>query len=187
MHIHACCGLRASPTLCLLSVDDSGPGSFRAAINAANSRPGYDEIVLQLAEGETIHLVHELPVILDAVSIRHQSRGNGPLVVVDGSALSSGSGLTFLGFSADGSSVRDVVLQRFPGHGIRIVLTRSVRVERCHLLQNGLQGLLLDGKGRPQMAVIGGREADRCVISGNGNHGIMVSKLAVSGSTTACL
>lgn len=115
-------------TVVVANTNDSGPGSLRQAILDANANPGTaDAVVFNVPASDpgfngstfTIRPLSELPVVLRATTIDGATQtaftGDtnpfGPEVVLDGSLLSSGSGLRL----ADDNVVRGLVIHGFPG------------------------------------------------------------------------
>ncbi|MEM7413649.1 MAG: right-handed parallel beta-helix repeat-containing protein [Myxococcota bacterium] len=110
-----------------------------------------------------------------------------PVIVLDGSALASGSGLTLISGSA-GSTVRGLTIIEFPGTGLRITQgNQDVTVEGCHLgidlgsvgAGNGGFGLQIEEFADH---VVVGRTCNQVtgctgkgnVISGNGDDGVEI-------------
>lgn len=122
-------GLGSSFTIEQLNAQMGADGavSLREALIAANNTPGVDTIRFALTGpagslGEyTIVLGSALPTITQAVVIdglSQPSSGSHPLIVLDGNGV-TGNGIT-LGTTADGSTVRGLVIRGFNGDAIHI-------------------------------------------------------------------
>ena len=176
-----------------LAASDGGDGiSLREAILAANNTAGTDYISFAIA-GTGVHTITPttaLPtitgtVILDATTDdSFANNSNQPAIILDGNNGFSGDGLV-LTSSADGSTIRGLVIRDFSGDGIEIRagsdnntiagnyigrLTASGTDAGAGEANNSF-GLNILGSGN----TIGGTTAaDRNVISGNADNGIYV-------------
>jgi hypothetical protein len=116
------------------NVNDSGSGSLRAAVVAANNNPGKDDITFAIA-GSGVHTIafqSLLPTITDSVTIDgftqpgSQPNSAGPgqannavhTIVLDGSALLGYNFPSALTITAGNSVVRGLSVQKFRGVGI---------------------------------------------------------------------
>src|SRR5688572_16856424 len=129
----------AEMTIAVTTSNDSGPGSFREAIERANSNPGRDRIVFDTGSNDVFFLDQPLPAITDPVIIDGlNSKGFGtrllsPLLGGDGLTILAGdcivSGLAFNSFGGSGISVRDKGGNRIEGneffnnrrHGVELI------------------------------------------------------------------
>lgn len=105
------------------NTNDSGAGSLRQAITDANALPGLDTITFNISGvgPHTISLSSALPTISGSVLIDGWSEpdfSGTPVIVLDGNNLSA-DGLT-LSATADGSTIRGLVIRDFDGDGIEI-------------------------------------------------------------------
>jgi parallel beta-helix repeat protein len=109
-------------TYTVTSLADSGPGSFRSAINAANSDHSGTQINIRFAVGGSILLASDLPVIrrdiiIDGTSAPGYHSGGAPLVQIScnghaGFLFAPGSdGSKLIGLSIGGASGNGVTLQ----------------------------------------------------------------------------
>ncbi len=114
-------------TYIVTNTSDSGAGSLRDAINQANASVGVDDTIEFNIVGTGVHtiaLATDLPFITDTVTIdattddSFAANGNRPAVILDGNNLSS-DGLV-LTSSADGSTIRGLIIRDFAGDGIEI-------------------------------------------------------------------
>src|SRR5262249_52267866 len=117
--------LGATVSITATSTADSGPGSLRQAILAANVHPGHDTIRFAIPGSgvDTISPTPPLPDITDPVTIDGYSRrGASPntltvgdnavlLIQLDGS--SAGNGANGLHITAGNSTVRGLVINHF--------------------------------------------------------------------------
>ena len=181
--------IQAAPsmTFTVLNNNDTGAGSLRDAIDQANLNPGPDMIDFLAGIG-TINVGSvtgmPLPDITGPVTID----GGSPRVELNGTAAGgSASGLFIIGSSV---IVRNLVINRFAGDGIAIVMPSSNCTIQGNFIgtnqtgtsasPNGGRGILLDAGNN----LIGGTTlAERNVISGNGSHGIELSSFIASNNT----
>lgn len=136
---------------------DSGPGSLRAAIDAANAIAGESHIGFDIPGSgvQTIAPLSPLPVIVEPLTIDGfsqfgaQPNSNLPdqasnaVLLIEIDATNMGSGAHGLRVEADGSTVRGLVINRAPRSGIRIRAKDCV-VEGCYL---GTDATGLIGRG----------------------------------------
>jgi hypothetical protein len=104
-------------TFTVSNISDAGAGSLRKAILDANANPGADDIDFSIAG--TIQPLTALPDITDAVNMDATTApgyAGAPLVELDGQLFASGNGLTLNRHF--GSTIKGLVINRFPGHGI---------------------------------------------------------------------
>ncbi len=180
---------RAIPTLDGLRVTtsaDSGPGSLRNAIAAANAGSGRHAIVFELA-AFSIRPSSALPAITQNVVIdgftQPGARPNFaaigsdavPLVELDGSLAGSSNGLAI---SAPAATVRGLTINNFAQNGV--IALSTLRLEGNHIgtdragttaRPNAFFGVDLGSTG----SIIGGSEAPlRNLVSGNLAGGVRV-------------
>ena len=158
------------------NTNDSGAGSLRGAIQAANNDvSGPHRIVFNIAGAgvHTIHLLSSLdsatnPVAIDGTTQPgYNPNGGGPLIEIDG----TGATFAFV-FFASNSSVKGVTFNRFPQTALE-VFADACTVSACYVgtnaagsaaAANGLVGVYVSGNN----VVVGGRlPSQRNVISGN--------------------
>jgi hypothetical protein len=109
-------------TFTVVNTNDSGEGSLRAAMESANSNPGFDRIEFNIpGPGQkTINLLTELPDITDVVSFdtsRQLPRNEVPPIEIRGGGQVAW-GLTL---RANDSFIGGLVLNGFTAGGIRIL------------------------------------------------------------------
>jgi titin len=171
--------------LAVTSTNDSGPGSLRVAIEAANANPGLDTIVFAIPGSgtQTIAVTSSgLPTISDPVVIDGRTQPGfaaTPLIRLDNQTGSWDSGLRI---SAGPSEVRGLSITGFgsPGGGGGILLGGN----GGNIVAGNWIGLDPSGAAAPNLRgvdvrspnnIIGGLTAgDRNVISGNGDAGLLV-------------
>ena len=168
------------------NINDSGGGSLRSAINAANGTAVKDQIRFDiLGPGpHVIALNTDLPFVTQPVAIRGYTEPSSseatlnsaanPSVVID--ATNSGSGLRLNG---DGIEVRGLVIRDAVFDGIFVTGNNNV-VAGNYLgtnsagdaaQPNGQYGLHVDGNNNE----IGGpNPADRNLVSGNAEDGVRI-------------
>jgi len=106
----------------VINTNDSGTGSLRSAVDQVNALPGGETISFNIPGGgpHTIQLLTALDPVQTEVSFSMSNQegfNDLPVIVLDGSQLSSGNGLEI---TASGSTVNDLCIINFPGHGIFI-------------------------------------------------------------------
>jgi hypothetical protein len=164
------------------SVDDSGPGTLRAAIEAANATPGLDQITFNIA-GTGAHRIEPttlLPLVTDPLEIdgftQPGSRPNQSELAFDavlgieiaGPRLGVAGALLRLGPGSSGSTIRGLNLTDHISDGIQ-VFSEFNRIEGCRIWGNWIGIAFSDGRGN----VVGGTDpAARNLISANRMHGI---------------
>lgn len=176
---------------------DAGPGSLRAAIEAANAAPGADTILFRIPTSDpgfsggvfTLRPASQLPAVqgptfLDGLSqtgFTGNTNPNGPEIVLNGSQAGSANGLFVTG---PDSVIRSLVINGFSRDGILIDGANAVRnrVEGCYVgtnsdgtaaVPNGWNGI--EVFDLPRNNRIGGTDArTRNLVSGNAMAGILL-------------
>jgi parallel beta-helix repeat protein len=159
------------------NTNDSGSGSLRAAIIAANNDLGADEIDFQIASGpQMIQLSSPLPAITDTLTLNGMTQGgygSAPLIALDG---------TIAGFVADGIEVdapncviEGLAVNNFGGEGIHLsAAATGATITRDYL------GVMLDGQtaaGNNDGLYVqsSGDTITNNVLSGNNVDGVLFS------------
>jgi hypothetical protein len=175
----------AANTYLVTNTHDSGAGSLRQAITAANASSGKDNINFQINSGkQTIKPLTPLPEITDPVILDATTQPGflgKPLVELDGSA--GGAHPAGLRISAGGSTVRGFVINRFggaaivlTGEGLNVVQGNYIGTDATGLAAAGnSHGVFIEG-GSAQNLVGGSGESARNVISGNKGDGVHVAQ-----------
>jgi uncharacterized repeat protein (TIGR01451 family) len=179
----------APSSFIVTNTTDSGVGSLRQAILAANATPGAEVISFNIpgAGVHTISPASALPVSTGPVTIDGTTQpgfSGTPLIELDGTSAGGANGLALAGGT---STVRGLVINRFQAAGIVLSSGGNV-VEGSHIgtnpdasaaLPNAGSGILVTGA----INRIGGTTAAaRNVISGNGAHGIQIAGAAADGN-----
>ena len=185
----------ASGSYNVTTTADSGPGSLRSAIDAADASTGGFTINFSIATGpQTIILLSALPSITSQVTIDGTSQpgyAGAPLIDLDGS--SAGAGTTGLDFESGsgGSVVRTLVIDNFSQYGIELASAGNT-VESCYVGTNAAgtaAGSRPMNDGVIALAAnntIGGAAAGAGnVISGNTQYGIQITGEASAGNAVA--
>jgi hypothetical protein len=187
-------GLLAAFTV--TNTNDSGAGSLRQAILDANSLAGLDTITFNIAGAgpHTITPTSALPTITDAVLIDGWSTpdfAGTPVIILDGNNLAA-DGLT-LSSTADGSTIRGLVIRDFNGDGIEIAAGSDNNTIVGNYIgrlnasggdagageSNAFNGLRILGANN----TIGGTSAALAnVLSGNNDCGITITGAAARGN-----
>jgi parallel beta-helix repeat protein len=178
--------------LTVTNTNDSGPGSLREAMLAANNPGPTDRIVFNIpgAGVHTIQLLTPLPALVNKTAIDATTQpsyfsvptiAGTPLVELDGTSIggSTASGIQFSA-TAGGSSVRGLSIGGFGGQGVYI------QADACTVAANHIGCNAAGTIGRPNGAGvfgvgagasrIGGWNAkSRNVISGNSAQGVYFS------------
>jgi parallel beta-helix repeat protein len=172
-------------TYMVTNTNNIGTGSLRWAIDQANGNAGTDSIHFNIpgAGPHTIQPVSALSTITEPMVIDGTTEpdfGGTPIVELDGT--NAGAGVLGLLISAGGSTVRGLVINRFDGHGIRMVSNGSNVIASNYIgidvtgtsdLGNANNGINIDGA---DSNTIGGTtEGERNVISGNNWTGIWIT------------
>lgn len=172
-------------TFTVINANDTGTGSLRAAILAANSHAGADVINFKIGTGaQTIALANPLPAIIGTVSIAGNTQpgftGN-PLIELNGAG--AGAGANGLVLRTTGSVVRGLVINRFAGSGVVFVgpgtLINTLVSNRIGTNAAGTSAL---GNGGDGVLIAAGARfitITNNIISGNQGHGIALSGTGV--------
>ncbi len=181
-------------TFTVFSTDDSGTGTLRDAILAANDAPGADriEFAIQQATGPlgAVTVLSPLPAITDPVVVDGTTQpgyAGTPLVGIDGSGAEDPEGqgpVDGLVLQAASVTVQGLAIYGFSGSGIRIDAPGSDVVQGNYLgtdTSNGGQGnggygvRIVDS---PSNRVGSTNAAFRNVISNNGVAGVGIQGAA---------
>lgn len=159
----------APATFTVTNTKNTGAGSLRAAITAANAATGADTIAFNIA-GTGTHTIlptSALPAITDAVTIDAGTQPgftNAPLIVITGSKAGSANGLVI---RADGCTVRGLVINKFARSGI-VLQSDGNKIQTCYIGTNATAttttGNKLDG-----VTVAAGSSGNTIGGSGTGN------------------
>jgi parallel beta-helix repeat protein len=176
-------------TFVVTNVNDSGSGSLRQAILDANNNPALDTIAFNIpgAGPHTIAPLSALPIITYPVVIDGTTQpgfAGFPVIELDG----SGGGGPGLDITAGSSTVRGLVINRFPHSGISLHTRGMNRIEGNFLgtdetgtIDRGNAALGID-VGSPHNIIGGTTAAERNVISGNTGDGIGLISPSASGN-----
>jgi hypothetical protein len=172
--------------------DPDGFCTMRAAIQQANASAGTNAIVFDIpaAGPHTITPGSALPTITGPVTMDGTTQpgfAGTPIIELNGSSVPPGTNGLLI--TAGSSTVRGLVINRFPGSGdaIEFQTNGGNTVEGNFIgtdlsgnvvLPNGGNGVFING---PPNNIVGGTAvASRNVISGNGRSGVLITG---SGST----
>jgi titin len=171
-------------TFVVTSPADVGAGTLRAAISNANFSAGADVIQFNLPGGGpfTISPLTALPTIAETVVIDATTQPgfvNKPVVQLNGSAVTTGSGLLLNGAASGGSLIRGLTINRFGRYGVEMTVSSSNVVEGCFLgTDTNGTAALANGRGSVFLKtcfgnLIGGTNAGAGnVLSGSLNDGV---------------
>ena len=161
-------------TYAVTSIADSGPGSLRAAIIAANGNAGTDFIGFSIGSGaKTISLATPLPDITGAVTIDGATQSGfagTPLIRIDGVGLPASS--TCLRIYAPASTLKSLAFTRCSAAGLALGSGNGHQIYGNYFGTDGTSalgnGVGLDIYNGSSGNFIGGTNAgQRNVISGN--------------------
>jgi len=178
---------RAS-TFTVTNTNDSGANSFRQAITDANNNPGADMIDFQIsgAGQKTITVTSVLlPDITDAVTIDGGNNG----VASNRVEISGGGtfccGLSVSGSNANGSEIRNLVINGFTSREILSIFTSNTTIKGCFLGLNPAgtaivanSGEAIESFGVGGLVIGGTTAAERNVMSSANSSSV----LALNGS-----
>jgi Domain of unknown function (DUF4347)/Cadherin-like/Right handed beta helix region/Cadherin domain/Periplasmic copper-binding protein (NosD) len=180
-------------TFSVTNTADSGAGSLRDAINAANLSAGADIITFNIAGAgvHTIDLLSSLPDVTDSVVIDGTTQSgytSAPIIELNGASAGSADGIK-LSSGSNGSTVRGLIINRFNGAGIHILSNSNTIIgnyvgtnfDGTGSSANSFSGIFVnDSAGN----LIGGATAsERNVVSGNLDAGIYIYGSSGSGNT----
>lgn len=175
----------------VVNTNDSGAGSFRSAITNANATAGTNYIFFNLP-GEVPHVlapkspypvITRYPLIIDATT--QPGYSGRPLVHINGSGIgSSGDGLQI---QAGSSTVKGLAIYKCNRDAIRIQGGSGGNIIQGNYLGTDSTGTnhLGNGSGgvyiyRSSSNLIGGTNiAERNVISGGNNHGVIIDNASL--------
>jgi CSLREA domain-containing protein len=159
--------------------------SLREALSTASSNGGFTDTVRFSIPGAGPHTIQpgsQLPNLDDQVVIDGTSEpdyAGAPIIELDGSQGDARDGLVL---SAGSSTVKGLVINRFEGHGLRILGGDSYLIQGCYI-GTSTSGNVARGNGADGIN-FGGRSSDNTVggagagegnlISGNGGIGISI-------------
>jgi CSLREA domain-containing protein len=166
--------------ICDIDLSTAGPQcTLRAAIERANAASGKDKIVFDIDPGgrQTISVTSALPDITGPVEIDATTQPGRPAgepgVAVDGSGAGNVDGLRVLG---EGSTLRGLDVHGFAKSAVVLAGEGGHALEGSWIgFKRGTGGWERDGNGSgvdvaaPDVTVGGATEAERNVISANGN------------------
>lgn len=174
---------------------DSGPGSLRDAILAANASPGTDLITFAIPGSgvQTIQPLSQLPAITDSVVLDGTSQPGAscaaPLVELDGSLAGSSSHGVVL--TAGASSIEGLVVAGFAADGIIVEGGPGGNTIRCNrvgtdadgseALGNAFAGIHIHNSSRNTIGGTG--PGDGNLVSGNHQNGIAIEDDTTGTST----
>ena len=184
---------QVASTFVVTNTNDSGSGSLRQAMTDANSNLGTDTIGFNIPGPgvHTIPLASPLPVILDPVIIDGTTQpgfASTPIIELNGTNATEPPGVAGFQIRTGFTTVRGLVINRFPHDGIVLETGESAVIEGNFIgtdasgtkaLGNGDNGVVAVGGASGTEAsknIIGGTTSSaRNIISGNHEHGVLMS------------
>jgi hypothetical protein len=191
--------LHVMSTFFVTTTADTGGGSLRAAIVAANSNPGLDQIHFLIVPGgaQTIAPAAPLPEITDPVILDGTTQpGFSGTPIIELTGVSAGPNAIGLVVKGGNSTIRGLVINRWAttgsgGYGIVLDMGSNNVVEGNYIgtdlsgvlpQPNAVNGIAIFGTSTAN--VIGGLAPQaRNVISGNTSSGIQVGTGSAGGNT----
>ena len=171
-------------TILVTNLNDSGPGSLRAAITAANADNDGSSMI-QFSVAGTINLNSALPVIakqvtIDATSAPGYVVSGGPVVTLN---FQGQSGLTF-GLGSGGSELIGLSLGNASSHGITLIAS-NITIDKCFIgitahgvdIGNGGDGVFITAVSSNNLIGLNESQASGVignVISFNDGNGITI-------------
>lgn len=166
-------------TYWVTNTNDSGSGSLRSAITAADSAKGNPTIDFSIGSGlKTIKPLSALPVIKTPMTINATTQSGyagKPLIQINGVSAGNANGLQI---SSGGTTIKGLIIDNFKGDGILATVNGNNTIQGNYIgtdssgstkQPNLSNGILLGGGGN----VVGGTTAAlRNVISGNAINGL---------------
>lgn len=138
-------------TFLVTNLNDSGPGSLRAAIMAANADQSGSPTTINFSVAGSINLASALPnitndVVIDATTAPGYIANGAPVITVN---CQGQAGLTF-GFGAGGSELLGLSLGNASGHGV-VLFGSNITIDKCYIglaangadLGNGGDGIFI--------------------------------------------
>jgi parallel beta-helix repeat protein len=184
----------APATFTVTNTNDAGDGSLRAAVLAANARPGPDAIQFDV-EGvgvRTIDLASPLPAITDRLAVKGQTQPDFltfPLIELNGAGAGADAHGIVVSPSAAGTVIRGLIVNRFGGDGVR-VRASNTQVLTCFIGTDATGAVDL-GNGGNGVHVLGGADGVRVggntiglgnLISGNDENGVLIAGAGTTGN-----
>jgi hypothetical protein len=185
---------QAAMTFTVTNTNDDGSDSLRQAIINANSNPGTDTIRFNIPESgvHTIPLASPLPVITDPVIIDRTTQpgvGGSPAIELDGTKATMPAGVAAFQIRTGSTTVRGLVINRFPHDGIVIETGENTVIEGNFIgtdasgtkaLGNGFKGVAIFAASNN---LIGGTTASaRNIVSSNRTGGMLISGSGATGN-----
>ncbi len=168
--------------------------TLRSAISGANANPGTDHIFFDIAPSgvQTIQPGSTLPEITDIVVIDGTTQpgfAGSPIIELDGTlAGGSTNGIT-IATAGGGSTIRGLVVNRFArgiligsiapggiGSSNNVIAGNYIGTDVTGTLDRGnaFQGVMITPRDAADNRIGGSSAADRNVISGNGQQGVVI-------------
>lgn len=131
-------------TFTVTTTADSGSGSLRDAITAANAAPGADSIRFELPPAEqAISPLSALPAITESVEVAGEVRaGSSTSVTLDGTNAGATSAITI--FAASNVRIERLIIARWNGDGIAVVSGAGVVIASNEIREITGDGVRLD-------------------------------------------
>lgn len=180
-------------TFTVTNTNDTGAGSLRDAITLANSNAGADLITFNISPAgpQTITPLSALPTITDPLTIDGTTQpgfAGTPIIELNGSSTPPGTNGLLI--SAGSSTVRGLVINRFPGNSDAIEFQiNGSNVVEGNFLGTDLSGSVAQANGNgvfingvPNNTIGGTTLSARNLISGNSGAGIRMLGVSSTGN-----
>jgi hypothetical protein len=167
----------------ITNTSDQGPGSLREAIFYANTHPGLDSLIFEIAGAGpyVIQPASPLPTISDSVFLDGTTQpgfSSVPIIELDGSL--AGSAADGLRLQTSGSTIKGLVLNRFAQYGLvldgsgttgNVVRGNFIGTDATGTADRGNnEGGIFIGNGASGNIIGGTTQEERNIISANGEN-----------------
>ena len=162
-------------TFTVTNTSNSGGGSLRAAITAANGAAGPHTINFTAAG--TISPLSALPALTQPTTVQPPTIGAVTL-----SGASAGAGVDGLTLAANGCIVKSLIITGFSGNGIRVSSNGNTigatGAQRNVISANGSNGVLVTGSSNTIAGNLIGTDGNGSLDNGNASNGIHIQNVA---------
>ncbi len=162
-------------TFTVTNTNNSGGGSLRAAITAANGAAGPHTINFTAAG--TISPTSALPALTQPTTVQPPTIG---AVTLSGAA--AGAGVDGLTLAANGCVVRSLIITGFSGNGIRVSSNGNAigasGAQRNVISANGANGVLVTGSSNTIAGNLIGTDGNGSLDNGNASNGVHIQNVA---------
>jgi gliding motility-associated-like protein len=183
----------AQSTYTVTNTADSGPGSFRLALQNANSGPNGSTIIFAIPSGPFVIQPLTSYTISKQVTINGLNASGKPGIEFDGSKTASATCFDMNSAGGSGTVFEGLVINNFikdaaNGAGITISKANAVTITKCYIgtditgtiAKANTHGIWINGSSNNEIG--GPTAADGNIIAGNTIRGVWVSAMGGSAS-----